>query len=121
MATIERLRFMVVVQSPEEAAEASGKNNELDDGLVPDSYGKDIVILAKREDGRTAGLPIPLTSLTLEELNALEGVLVKAISAARPIVAERDRIAEEAANNGDDTYYRRHRSSPKVSEFPGKI
>lgn len=118
IANLERLRFMAAVFDP--AAGEAYDENELDDGLTRDDHGKDIVLMLKREDNR-AVLPIPLTSLTEEELDALQTFMNETIAAARPVVQQRDAIAKEAAERGEDTYFRRHRSGPVVSRFPGKI
>lgn len=115
LATVGRLSVMGVAQDPGELPP-----DPFNAGLTADSYGKNVVLLFRMNTGRNA-FPVDLTALNKKELDTLEEVLKEALAHARPIVEERDRIAEEAAANGDDTYYRRHRVDPKVSRFPGKL
>lgn len=117
LASIDQLRFMATANDPNIKPYDDG---QLDDGLTPDTYGKDIVLMLRSDQGR-AVLPVALTSMTAEELNAFEEFMTTAIAAAKPIVTRRDEIAEEAAASGNDSYFRRHRQSPVVSHFPGKV
>lgn len=105
---------MGVTSKQEEAEDPFGQ------GLTPDTHGKEVALLFKFDSGKRS-FPISLTQLNEKELETLWTVLSEAFEHARPIVAERDRIAEEAAANGDDTYFRRHRVDPKISRFPGKF
>jgi hypothetical protein len=67
-------------------------------------------------------LPLPgrrslsynLTALTTEELDKLEELFNLLITEARPIVAERDRIAHEALESGDDSHVRIYRAVPRL-------
>lgn len=115
LANVWNYKVSIFAYDPNEDFDAS----ELDDGLTKETIGKDIFIHLSNASGRA--FPINLSTLTVEELNALHEVIEHAFTAARPIVEERDRIAEKAAADGNDTFHRRHRSSPKVSYFPGKV
>lgn len=63
---------------------------------------------------------INLSEFTTEELEALRGTLNGALDTAAPIVAERDKIAKEAIERGDNPYYRSLRPAPTVSFFAGR-
>lgn len=60
------------------------------------------------------------TNLTGDELDALEKVLLHAIALARPTVELRDKLAEEALKNGDDSNERIYRGVPTFVVRPGK-
>jgi hypothetical protein len=62
------------------------------------------------------GLEIDLSELSLEEIDALALFLSLVLAEARESCAYRDKIAEEAFQNGSDTYYRIYRSVPTVVE-----
>jgi len=82
-----------------------------------DSYG-----IYEAEEGDDIYLHIPtrndsyitleLTKLTALELDYVEAVFARVIAAARPIVKERDQIAEDAKHAGDDSYARVYRQVP---------
>lgn len=69
---------------------------------------------------------VTLTAMTSEELEAWIEFVNKSVDRARPIVAELDRRAQEAYENGNDAYgrlyrqvpgtYRRKRTKPQHSE-----
>lgn len=65
--------------------------------------------------GRT-GTRFSLTTLTEEELDAFGDFIQRSIEIARPIVQNRDRIAKEAMENGDDTFIRVYRAVPVVHD-----
>jgi hypothetical protein len=57
---------------------------------------------------------INLTAMTLPELEAVKEFLDFIIEEARPVVAERDRIANEAYEQGDDSFVRVYRDAPQL-------
>lgn len=62
---------------------------------------------------------ISLTRFTEEELNAFQQVINSACDRARKTVVERDRIAGEAFQSGDNTYVRSYRRVPVVIDRTG--
>lgn len=64
---------------------------------------------------------IMLSNLTVEELNSLRELVNMAIDLALPVAAERDRIADVAAREGDDSNYRAYRRAPQLVKFEGAI
>jgi hypothetical protein len=94
-------------------------SNDFDDSVLidddtPPEEGEDVILFMKRGQNKLA---INLSEFTTEELIAFRRVVGHAIKLATPIVEERDRIAKEAADSGDNVYYRSLRPSPKVSFF----
>lgn len=75
--------------------------------------GSDVVLFAPRP-GKILDFAINLTNLTEPELNALEELFKTAFDWARPVVVQRDKEAENAWNDGDDSYTRSYRSLPTV-------
>jgi len=55
-----------------------------------------------------------LTTLTSEELEAVKMIFDLAFSLAAPICKERDRVAAESADRGEDLYSRNYRAKPHV-------
>lgn len=55
-----------------------------------------------------------LTSYTIEELEAVATFIINLINKARPIVKWRDQEAEEAFQNGDDSFSRSYRPLPHL-------
>jgi hypothetical protein len=66
-------------------------------------------------------LQLHLTSLTRIELEELKKFLNLAIDLAMPVVIERDRVARDAQEAGDDSYGRIYRALPTVVVRSGKI
>ena len=64
---------------------------------------------------------LPLTSLTKEELDKLKELIDFAHTWAEPITEERDKVAQDAFDKGDDTIARVYRQVPKlvVRQRPG--
>lgn len=60
-------------------------------------------------------MSLALTSLTLDELVAFEEAVKLAISLARPVVELRDKAANEAFDEGNDSFARLYRAIPKVT------
>lgn len=87
--------------------------NEIEDDI--ESEIGETVLLNFTRNG--ISFAIPFTHFTSKELAELKKIIDHAFTLASPIVAERDRVAEEAAKNGKDYYLRRHRSDPKASYF----
>lgn len=67
------------------------------------------VVLTLPSHHKMSPTQIGLTSLTSNELNLLEEFLQLAFALTRPIITERDRIAQEAFTRGDDSYGRAYR------------
>lgn len=62
-----------------------------------------------------------LTSLTVAELDALQTFFNKAIDLARPIAAKLDAQAQQAFEEGDDSYSRIYRAVPEIVERQRKV
>lgn len=60
-----------------------------------------------------------LTACTEEELKKFKEFINYAIDMALPIVIDRDRVAKEAADAGQDIFERRHRQPPRLSYLKG--
>lgn len=74
----------------------------------------DVIRVAFRFPGRRAATTLNLTALTGEELTALRTIIDHAFALAEPIVDELDQRAQEAHDNGDDSYSRLYRSLPAL-------
>lgn len=59
-----------------------------------------------------------LSTMTTPELHLYSELINLAIEMARPVVAERDRIAAEANEEGDDSYSRIYRQKPQLIVRP---
>lgn len=59
-------------------------------------------------------LAVNLTGLTEEELNAVQMFLNRAFEQARPIIQERDKVADDAFDQGDDSFVRNYRRPPEL-------
>lgn len=101
---------------PKEAQEDGAEPEE--DWLKPES-GPTIRIIIARNVGRPISLN--LTALTLGELEYFRRIWNLAIDMAEPIVAMRDREAQEAYANGDDTYSRSYRPVPQFVIRQGEV
>ena len=60
------------------------------------------------------GFQVQLCALTEAELDVLQEYMIDAITTARPIVRARDMRAKEAERNGDYSFFRSVRQSPRV-------
>jgi hypothetical protein len=87
--------------------------SDVDDD-TPVEPGDNIVIAF---DSGYKKFAVNLSAMTTEELLMWQQAIGIAIEWAAPIVQERDRVAREAADNGNDIFYRRHRAAPKLSVF----
>lgn len=74
-------------------------------------YGPTVLLYIPRPGGRD--ISFNLTALTKEELDAIEEFFNLLIAEARPVVADRDRIANEALEAGDDSHARVYRQVPQ--------
>lgn len=77
----------------------------------PHRPGKSISLMMASSHARS-GLKWILTNFTHEELMALSEIFNLACDLAEPVVLERDRLAREAFENGDDSHERVYRSPP---------
>ena len=75
--------------------------------------GSDVVIYNPRP-GKIPDLAINLSNLTIEELTALKALFDKAFEWAEPVVKQRDKEAQDAWENGDDSHSRNYRPLPVV-------
>jgi hypothetical protein len=78
-----------------------------------DEVGSNI-ILSIRSNRMKTPANINLTALTLEELRAIRELLTITLDRAEPICAERDKVADNAFQSGDDTNARSYRAAPFV-------
>jgi hypothetical protein len=88
---------------------------DLEEDEITES-GPTVKILIPRYTGTTVYWD--LTHLTSEELEATKQFMDLAFETARPIVEERDRIANEAFSRGDDSFSRVYRAVPKLVVRP---
>lgn len=78
-----------------------------------EGHGSDVVLYHPRP-GKQPDVAIKLSSLTMPELEALREIFVTAFEWAKPVVERRDKEAEDAWNQGDDTHTRNYRPLPTV-------
>lgn len=74
--------------------------------------GPNVVLYVPRTGSRIP-LIMNITALTIEELDAMEAFFKLIFDEARPIVVERDRVAREAFDSGDDSFARVYRQLPQ--------
>lgn len=86
-------------------------------GLTPELNERDQLVTLSRDE---AHISINLSRLREDELEIFEEIIKYAIDRARPVVQARDRVAKEAYSNGDGTYERLHRGTPKISYIERK-
>ncbi len=95
-ARIEQGQFVILVHAePEDQSES----------------GPDIVLLIQRSKLNFSTI---LSAMTEEELDAVEDILSSAIKWARPICQLRDKEANDAWEQGDDTRRRSYRAVPQL-------
>lgn len=82
-----------------------------------DQLTPDIAILG---DGSRNRVSMQLCMLTSEELAAFRKFMELAFELAEPVVAERDRLAAEALERGDDSHPRIFRQKPLFSVRPAR-
>lgn len=75
-----------------------------------------VIAQAYLKGGNRRVFYLDLTEFTLEELEAVEQFYMAAFSDARDICELRDRLAQEAFDNGDDAYFRIYRQVPQLVE-----
>lgn len=85
----------------------------------PSEVGNDVILVLQNNMGKKFSMN--LTTLTEKELGAVAGAIEVAIREAETVVKIRDQVAKEAAESGEDIYYRRHRGSPNLSIFTRAI
>jgi hypothetical protein len=90
------------------------------DGLSSEDYreidGGASMTLYIRQLFKPRSMIIDLSSLTMDELNALQDMLNRAVERVKPRVKELDAYAEERFQDGTATYDRLYRTIPKVYE-----
>ena len=69
----------------------------------------------------TKPVSINLTALTTDELHKFREFLNIAFDLAEPVVAQRDRIAQDAFNEGDDSFARSYRQIPQLVIREGAV
>lgn len=82
-------------------------------GNQSNEAGHDVVLYHPRP-GRQRPLTISLTSLTEQELDAMEDLFKSAFEWARPVVQQRDKEANDAWSSGDDSVPRNYRPVPQL-------
>jgi hypothetical protein len=86
--------------------------NERDEGSADPAADTTPTIVLFFKVGAKA-VYLDLTVLTAEELAASKKLIDLAFDEAKPVCEERDRMAEEAMANGDDTHARAYRAVPQ--------
>lgn len=99
-------QIAINVSSPEQRKEHYGDK-------VGSEVG-DSVTLTQYVPGRNRPLTWDLTGMTTEELEATRKFFDFLFDLADPIVRERDKVANEALAEGDDSYSRVYRESPTL-------
>jgi hypothetical protein len=84
-----------------------------------ESYGDSVILVIPRPSGRPVFLN--LTNLTSQELSLMKQFFDTVFDLAEPLCAERDRIAQNAFDNGDDSHIRLYRSVPDLIVREGTI
>ena len=82
-----------------------------DDPLQP---GKDVAIVLPRRFYPKMGPIISLANLTEAELDTLKELFDLAFELAKPIVQERDRVAQDEFDKGNDSFDRLYRRVPTL-------
>lgn len=82
-------------------------------GDQSNEVGTDVVLYHPRP-GNQRAVSIVLTSLTEQELDALEDLFKSAFEWARPVVKQRDQEAEDAWQQGDDSVPRHYRPDAQL-------
>src|SRR6478609_4641970 len=72
------------------------------------------VVLFHPTAGRLPDISINLTNMTAEELDAIRELLTTALDWAQPVVELRDKEAQDAQEQGDDSFSRLYRAVPTV-------
>lgn len=103
--TTKTTRTLAINHStPEEVREKFDRESEVGDS----------VYLSITVPGRTRPLTWDLTGMTTEELEATRKFFDHLFDLADPVVRERDRVADEAHSEGDDSYDRVYRELPTL-------
>lgn len=89
---------------------------EYDEELGIEVYGSEegtAYIIAIEVPGRSRRLNWDLSSMTMDELEATRQFFNYCFDQAEPVVRERDKVANAAAEQGDDSYVRVYRPIPQ--------
>lgn len=81
-------------------------------------YGNEVRLKLFTRNGK--GMMLPLTHFTASELDAMKEIIDRAFSEARGESHRRDVAAQEAAENGHDTFARLYRPVPQVMYRKGE-
>lgn len=84
-----------------------------------DQVGTDIRLHIPRPGMRDVTLN--LTAMTVEELDAFEQFITLILQTARPVCEERDKVAQDALDQGDDSHGRVYRQAPQFIVRSGAI
>ena len=87
------------------------KNPDLEDPAEDNEVGPTYVLVLPRYGTRP--MKFNITSLTLEELQMTRQFFDRLFDLAEPIVRARDEVAQNAADEGDDSYTRYYRQPPQ--------
>lgn len=79
------------------------------------------LIISIKQLGRAMGASMNLTRMTEEELLATKKLLDRAFELALPVVQRRDKEANDALDQGDDTYPRVYRAVPQLVYREGAV
>jgi hypothetical protein len=85
------------------------------EGSVP-GWGISHMLTFIYKRGKNAAPSIELTEMTVEELDAVKKMFDTVFAEAREVCAHRDRLAQEAFEDGDDSHFRLYRRVPDVVE-----
>ena len=96
-----------------------GKQQEEEDVAEDKERGPTYLLVIPRPNARPVKLNI--TALTLEELELTRQFFNRLFDLAEPIVKHRDKVAEDAAAEGDDSYARIYRQVPQFIDRAGEI
>lgn len=75
-----------------------------------------ILSFFSKRGSKKVNLSIDLSEMTGEELIAVKQLVDVVFEEAQEVCEHRDRIVQEAFQNGEDTHYRLYRTVPKVVE-----
>lgn len=92
---------------------------EDEENTTPIEYGPTVRLMIPQKNGRT--LFQDITALTLPELEMLREFYNLLFDLAEPSVRERDRIAQDAYDKGDDSYARSYRPVPQFVVRKGTV
>lgn len=94
-------------------------NDEQPEGEPVSEEGPSYVLILPRRGARP--LTFNITALTLEELEMTRRFFNELFDLAEPIVRHRDKVAQNAADEGDDSYARYYREIPQYVIREGEL